>query len=372
VLADRVTKLLAGRDGAVCTQLQPLVEAFAHVRLPFTAIRWVQASPNATRLAQIVADGRPLSHDLLDELPPTAGVHYIRQIMVETGVLPRRNEDLDRVPAWLDHHLADKPARARQPHPSVSALVSAAASTPSRRRARSPDLSGRELHRRVLVALELHAWIDEQAIALKQLRQDDLDRWLDEENTQRRNRIRYFLTWTADRGLTRSLAVAVIPRQRPADLLGDDERWQLLQRCLNSEATPIDVRAAGALILLFGLQAQRIRHLCTEHVAAQDDNTYLTTGEHPILLPPRLGAIMTELADRPPTRLMIPHGTDASRTAHRQPQPDQSAQPARHQRAPRPQRRPHRPRGRSPRGDHRRSTGHAHQHRNPMGQIRRT
>jgi hypothetical protein len=28
-------------------------------------------------------------------------------------------------------------------------------------------------------------------MALKQLRQDDLDRWLDEEKTQRRNRICY-------------------------------------------------------------------------------------------------------------------------------------------------------------------------------------
>jgi hypothetical protein len=65
---------------------------------------------------------------------------------------------------------------------------------------------------------------------------------------------------------------------------------------------PIDVRAAGALILLFGLQAQRIRHFCAEHVVAQDDNTYLTTGKHPILRPPRLGAIMGELADRPPTQ----------------------------------------------------------------------
>jgi hypothetical protein len=76
---------------------------------------------------------------------------------------------------------------------------------------------------------------------------------------------------------------------------------------------PIDVRAAGALILLFGPQAQRIRHFCAEHVVAQDDNTYLTTGKHPILLPPRLGAIMAELADRPPTRLMIHHGPDAPR-----------------------------------------------------------
>jgi hypothetical protein len=57
--------------------------------------------------------------------------------------------------------------------------------------------------RRILVALDLLAWIDAQETTLEDLRQDDLDRWLDEENTQRRNRIRYFLGWTADRGLSR-------------------------------------------------------------------------------------------------------------------------------------------------------------------------
>jgi len=50
-------------------------------------------------LARLVADARPLSHRLLDELPPTRGLHYIRQIMVQTGVLPERHEDIERVPS---------------------------------------------------------------------------------------------------------------------------------------------------------------------------------------------------------------------------------------------------------------------------------
>ncbi len=143
------------------------------------------------------------------------------------------------------------------------------------------------------------------------MRQDDIDRWLDEEDSQRRNRIRYFLTWTTDRGLTRKLTVPLIPRQQPADLLGDDERWQLLQRCLTDEALPVDVRAAGALILLFGLQTQRIRHLRVDHVVHRNDDTYLTAGPHLLLLPPRLGTLMRMLATQPPTRLMIHHGPQA-------------------------------------------------------------
>jgi hypothetical protein len=110
VLADRARDLLTGPDGTISAQLQPLAAAFAQVSMPFTAIQWIRESPGAGLLAHLVAEDRPLSHTLLDELPPTRGLHYIRQVMVQTGVLPERHEDLERVPSWLEHHLAGKPA----------------------------------------------------------------------------------------------------------------------------------------------------------------------------------------------------------------------------------------------------------------------
>jgi hypothetical protein len=39
---------------------------------------------------------------------------------------------------------------------------------------------------------------------------------------------RYFLSWTADRGLSRRLTVPAVPSQQPADFLDDGQRWQLL------------------------------------------------------------------------------------------------------------------------------------------------
>ena len=313
VLADRARDLLTGPGGSISPQLQPLAAAFAQISRPFAGIQWIRSSPAARLLAHLAAEDRPLSHDLLDELPPTRGLHYIRQVMVQTGVLPGRDEDLERVLSWLEHHLAGKPAgHASLVRPFLHwHLLRRARNRASARR--YPVSAGGDLRCQILVALELLAWADEQAITLEHLRQDDIDRWLDEEDTQRRNRIRGFLAWTADRGLTRKLTVPLIPRQQPADLLGDDERWQLLQQCLTDETLPADVRAAGALILLFGLHAQRIRHLTTDHVILRDNSTYLTAGRHPILLPPRLAAILTQLAAQPPPQLMIPHGPTAPR-----------------------------------------------------------
>jgi hypothetical protein len=155
--------------------------------------------------------------------------------------------------------------------------------------------------------LDLLSWLDEQALTLADLRQDDIDRWLEAGGSQRRNLARYFLKWTSERGLTGKLTVSIIPRQEPADLLGDDERWQLLQRCLTDDTLPVDVRVAGALTLLFGLPSERIRNLTADQIVQTDQHTYLTAGRHPVLLPPRLARLLQRLATQPRERLMISH-----------------------------------------------------------------
>ncbi len=44
---------------------------------------------------------------------------------------------------------------------------------------------------------------------------------------------------------------------------------------------PVGVRAAGALVLLFGLQLQRIRHLTAAQITEKDGNAYLTAAGAP-------------------------------------------------------------------------------------------
>ncbi|MFG3029208.1 hypothetical protein ACGFZJ_11920 [Streptomyces sp. NPDC048253] len=57
------------------------------------------------------------------------------------------------------------------------------------------------------------------------------------------------------------LTVPSIPSQEPKDLLDDDDRWRLLQRCLTDDALPTDVRAGGTITLLFGTSTERLCHL---------------------------------------------------------------------------------------------------------------
>ncbi|MFI0811853.1 hypothetical protein [Streptomyces echinatus] len=286
VLAERVDVLLAGPDGTVAPQLKPLATALAAALSPFPAIQWIKESPNTKLLARLVTEGLELSHDLLDELPPSRNQRYIRQLLVHTGVLVERNEDLERIPGWLEHELADKPAaHANLVRPFLHWFLLRRA----RQRAairHHPASADRDLRRRISVALDFLAWTDQHGLTLAALAQEHIDDWIAGATSQRRYLVRYFLEWATSRQLTRELTVPTIPSQEPQELLDEDDRWPLLQRCLTDDALPADVRAAGAITLLFGPSTERLCHLTPEHLKFGDNHTHLVLGRHPVLLPP--------------------------------------------------------------------------------------
>ncbi|MGP3941881.1 XRE family transcriptional regulator [Streptomyces sp. 6N106] len=302
VLAERVNNLLAGPDGKTVPQLEPLATALKAAPSPFPAIQWIKESPNTKLLTRLTAEGHTLTHELLDELPPTQNQRYIRQLLVHTGILDDRNEDLERIPGWLEHELADKPtAHANLARPFLHWFLLRRA----RQRAairRYPASADRDLRRRVSVALEFMAWMDQRGLALADLTQEHIDDWIAGATSQRRYLIRYFLKWTVSRRLTRELTVPTIPRQEPQDLLDEDDRWPLLQRCLTDDSLPRDVRAAGAITLLFGPSTERICHLTPEHLKFGDKHAHLVLGRHPLLLPPRLAGLLRQLAEQPQPR----------------------------------------------------------------------
>jgi len=313
VLAGRVSELLAGPGGTVAPQLEPLATALAAAPSPFPAIQWIKESPNTRLLARLAAEGRTLSHELLDELPPSRNQRYIRQLLVHTGALDERNEDLERIPGWLEHELAGKPAaHANLARPFLHWFLLRRARQRAATR-RHPASADRDLRRRLRVALEFLAWTDRHGLALAGLTQEHIDDWIAEAASQRRYLIRYFLKWTASRHLTRKLSVPSIPRQDPQDMLGEDDRWKLLQGCLTDDSMPADVRAAGAITLLFGPSAERLCHLTPDHLKLGGEYDRLVLGRHPVLLPPRLAGLLRRLAEQPGPRPQLSRSSPGPR-----------------------------------------------------------
>lgn len=295
ILTDRVTQLI-GTDETVPRQLRPLFEGLITDQNPRSLILWISRSPNARLLADLAADGEPLTHDRLDGLPPSRYELYVRQMLVHTGVLPVRDEDINRIPAWLEPQLAGRPnwhVNLVRPFVYWHLLRRARRRNVQRR---YPASAQKHLRRWITLALNLLAWMGERDLTLEGLTQHHLDDWLI-EGRGRRHDIQYFLKWLRNRGLARELDVPSTPRTEPALLMSDTQRWELLRVCLNDESMPLDVRGAGALVLLYGMRLSRVRNLTDDHLTHRGKYAYLTIGRQPVLLPPRLAQILNQLPD---------------------------------------------------------------------------
>ena len=297
VLAERARILLAGPGGDVSAQLHPLLEALSSVTNPATVVKWLGTSRSARLLGRLARTGDPITHGLLDDLPQTQALHYVREVLVSSGVLPARNEHLERLAPWLEHLLAGKPAHhTRLIMPFTHWFVLRRARRAAARRTFTRG-SADFARARVLSALDLLSWLDHRGQALHDLTQPDLDQWLAGGTTTRRT-ARYFLQWAHGRGLAGELTVPLPPRPEPARLLAEDDHIRQLDRCLTDETMPLDLRAGGALVLLFGMLVSRITQLTKDNVVEDGQATYLAIDGHRLMLPPRLADLLCQLRDQ--------------------------------------------------------------------------
>jgi hypothetical protein len=312
VLRARLTDLLTGPDGTITAQLTPLLDALNATQRPLAVLKWLARSPAARLLAHLAAHGRPISHDDLNTMPLGHSERYVRALLTHTGVLPERHIDLERVEVWLDQLLADRPAaHARLIRPFATWHLLRRARRDALRRAPTTSTIER-LRSRIRIALDLLTWIDAQHHTLATLNQTDLDQWL-AAGARHRHTVRHFLAWAAEHRLTPTHDIPSPPQQAPAPILDDDQRWRQLQRCLTDQQLPAEVRVAGALILLYGLTASRIRLLTTNDLTADQAHTYLTVGAKPLPLPPSLARLVEHLIDKPRHPSALTSGTNPSK-----------------------------------------------------------
>ncbi|MDN5750584.1 MAG: hypothetical protein L0H64_19085, partial [Pseudonocardia sp.] len=100
VARDRVHDLLSDEGGTIAAQLRPLAEALTTAQ-PWSTLSWLATSPAATLLADLVAEQTEISHELLDRLAQDTNTNHMREVLVTTGILPRRQEHLAQLRLWI-------------------------------------------------------------------------------------------------------------------------------------------------------------------------------------------------------------------------------------------------------------------------------
>ncbi len=267
-------------------------------------------------LAQLARSEEPITHATLDDLSPSRHANYIREILVRTGILEPRNEYLERLVPWIDLYLAELPgenARLLRAYAHWYLLHRA------RRRKRPLPRSGADRIRlRLRIANELLTWMDLCGHTLQTLRQDHVDAWL-ASGASRRYEIRQFLHWANQRGLTAGVSAPAVKPQQPSIFIAEDEHLAQLHRCLTDTEMDIDLRAGGALVLLYGINVTRVVAITRNQVVGRSGDHYLALADHDLLLPPVLADLLAQLpCSRPrstlpepmsPNRLLFPGRT---------------------------------------------------------------
>lgn len=301
VVRHRVRDRITRPDGTQHPQLTSLVDALSDTTEPAGTLHWLSDSPSARLLIHLATAHQPISHDLMDELPHGHTERYLRHLLIAAGILPPRNDDLERIPTWLDGLLTDRPARhARLVRPFTTWVLLRRARRQAAGRLHTISAAQR-IRRRVRQTLHLLDWLDAHHLELATLDQDRLDTWLSANRSH--YEAKQFLDWAAQRGLTGPHTFATPPAAASGPVLTEEDRWQQLRRCLTDTALPLEVRVAGSLVLLYGIPGEHLRHLTTDEIhGSAPDKMFLRIGHGKLWVPPRLAELLHQLAQTPRRR----------------------------------------------------------------------
>ncbi len=309
VTADLLDRNLRGPDGRVPEQLLPLRDALGAATDPRSVAVWLSGSAAADLLRAQARGGEPITHEALDALPPGRHVNYVREILVRTAILAPRNEHLEGIEPWLDRHLAGQPAE----HARTVRNYALWYLLHRARRGRRPfgKAGAARIRRRVRVALEFLAWLDARGRHFPSFDQGDVDSWLATGNWRHRE-IRPFLRWTTQRRLTTGVAAPAEKPSPPSVFIDETAHLDQLNRCLHDDGIDVDLRAAGALILLYGIPTMKVLGLRRNQLQIRGNDTFLVLRDHELLLPKQLADLMAQLP-RSTRRATLPETDSADR-----------------------------------------------------------
>ena len=162
------------------------------------------------------------------------------------------------------------------------------------RRTTTPP-SATYIRTQIAIALAFLGWLEDQGVTLATTNQAHLDLWL--TNGRQTNYILApFISWARARGLC-DLTVPQRPHTDPATFLEPADSSSMLRRCLYDQDLPMDVRAAGVLVLLFGRTTTSFNHLTVGDIHGVAGETYLRLDGFDALLPPAAADLFHALRD---------------------------------------------------------------------------
>jgi hypothetical protein len=285
LINQRLNEILGPPSASLHPGLQALRHNIATAEHPITAMRWLKKKPVAPVLADLAAGRRDLTHEALDELPDSAPLAHLRQVLIGVGALPQRDEHMVRIQRFVDQTLAAQtnPEQRQVLHRyTVWQLIRRLRQRNNGHAATIQQFNS--LRQRTYAAIAFLDWLTEHRLTLGTCGQADLDRWLTDNTATNRGPAGHFIRWAHKNKLT-SVRVGAHRWMGPTQPLDDQHRWNTARRLLHDDTLKPDDRLAGLLVLLYAQTPAAICRMTIVDVEPEMDPVRLHLGSSPIHLP---------------------------------------------------------------------------------------
>jgi hypothetical protein len=302
VLAERLHELLDDGTGRIRPELLPLFDTLRQMKRPWGGLTWTN-QPHVQRNLQALARGQvPLTHEGLSQLTPWRAVAYLRDLLMQCGVLLPVDRHLLLFQRWLAEKL---PTVSDPEHRKLSELF-AAWHTQRRLRTlagRGPLTSSQtqQARNKLYLAISFLDHIAQRGRALADCTQADVDAWYAGGFTARRL-THTFLRWAMQ---SKHMSTVTIPHRSTANPapITQHQRLALLRQLVNRDDLPLQDRVAAVLVLLCAQPLTRITRLSTDDVQYEDGKVLVRLGDPLSPVPaPFDGMLLDYLGQRPNTR----------------------------------------------------------------------
>jgi hypothetical protein len=239
-------------------QASRLIDVLCAVDRPASILSWTRSRHGRALLAGLGDGTIGYTHDAIDALPATKAADHLRAVLVAAGILPEEHRIAERLQAWLDTRLADVddgPDKdlvrqfARWHHLRLI-----------RRHGTDRDAAFGSYHsarQSISQAIGLLAWLRQRGLAPHEATQDDLDAWLAQHRSHAN--IDQFIAWARRTGRLPGLRNRF--PAKPVTVMADEDRRRHIRTLIESDDLPLDLRAAGLLVLVYGSTVTRIAGL---------------------------------------------------------------------------------------------------------------
>lgn len=295
-LDRRLRRILDDGSGQVSAALVALFDRLTAVANPVAIMTWLNKPVVRERLSSLASGTTPLTHAGVDTLCGIQGREFLRELLVEVGLLPERDKYLAAFESWRPKRLAsiEEPAIRRE----ITIYLAWRHQRNLAVRAEAGRLSATAMNGsrdQTDAAVRFLRFLSARGRSLAEMIQEDVDAFFAEASNPRS--AVDFLTFAMSH---RRCGRVRLPAGGRKSSPGSPPRRisAIVRRLLNDESLLLSDRVAGLFVMLFAQRVTRVVELRLGDLRDIDGSLVVVLGTDPVALPEPVAAVVSRYRDQ--------------------------------------------------------------------------